>query len=97
MISIQCNLTSARNPWIWREKQRGKGGGALIGLSYSEIRFLSKSLVNKFSIYNSKDISLYARQQRNLWFIKYNIEISLEDLIYENVRIGKVPARLCIY
>ena len=29
------------NPWIWRENQRG----ALIGFSYSEIRFLNKNIV----------------------------------------------------
>ena len=29
------------DPWIWRENQRG----ALIGFSYSEIRFLNKNIV----------------------------------------------------
>ena len=32
-------ITQSHNPWIWRENQRG----ALIGFSYSEIRFLNKN------------------------------------------------------
>ena len=34
------------NPWIWRENQRG----ALIGFSYSEIRFINKNIVKYLKI-----------------------------------------------
>ena len=35
-----------KNPWIWRENQRG----VLIGFSYSEIRFLNKNIVKYLKI-----------------------------------------------
>ena len=47
MGNISCCVAKAYpNPWIWRENQRW----ALIGLSYSEIRFLNKNKVNYFFI-----------------------------------------------
>ena len=46
MISQICETLKTQvklnlNPWIWRENERG----ALIGFSYSEIRFLNKNIV----------------------------------------------------
>ena len=38
---------NGNNPWIWSEKQRG----ALLGFSYSEIRFLNKNIVKCLSFF----------------------------------------------
>ena len=47
------------NPWIWRENQRW----ALIGFSYSEIRFLNKNIV--------KCLNLNAIFRESIYFFQF--------------------------
>ena len=53
------------NPWIWRENQRG----ALIGFSYSEIRFLNKNIVKCLKINVICRQSIYFFQFFLFWSI----------------------------